>query len=259
LSPSIFHKIIDLPQHVTALVPQTSSTVGATATDQAGHTGDPAQEQYPDTAAPETPSVTVAGNPDGTLTATSHSEAGTQVTVHYATVAIAGISEDPGLSGSDFVTAGNTLLISVTVAGELIDGDRVRRCRWTAARRGMTPRQRAAARTCTTIRARQWPTARTRMRQACDGTAWTFDNTANTMADGTYDVIARIVDTAGYVGQSASQQVMIDTMPPSDVSTITSDGISDDNGASTSDFSPTTTRCSTTARRTRNAGIVNRQ
>ncbi|MDH2273604.1 Ig-like domain-containing protein [Moraxella porci] len=45
------------------------------------------------------------------------------------------------------------------------------------------------------------------------GTSWSYDNTTNTMAEGTYDVIARIVDTIGNVGPSATQEVVIDITP----------------------------------------------
>ncbi|WP_414925426.1 Ig-like domain-containing protein, partial [Pseudomonas zeae] len=45
-------------------------------------------------------------------------------------------------------------------------------------------------------------------------TEWQYDNTANIMADGVYNVMARVADTAGNIGQSTSQMVSIDSTAP---------------------------------------------
>lgn len=46
----------------------------------------------------------------------------------------------------------------------------------------------------------------------------------------------RVVDLAGNVGQTATQNVVVDTISPEAAKSITITGISDDTGASSSDF-----------------------
>ncbi|WP_414925584.1 Ig-like domain-containing protein, partial [Pseudomonas zeae] len=44
------------------------------------------------------------------------------------------------------------------------------------------------------------------------GTTWSFDNTANTLADGSYNLQARITDVFGNVEQTAVEIIKIDTL-----------------------------------------------
>ncbi|GHL45283.1 hypothetical protein ECZU29_01330 [Escherichia coli] len=63
------------------------------------------------------------------------------------------------------------------------------------------------------------------------GTSWSYAD-GRTLTDGTE--LRRVVDLAGNVGQTATQNVVVDTTSPAKSITIT--GISDDTGASSSDF-----------------------
>jgi hypothetical protein len=65
-------------------------------------------------------------------------------------------------------------------------------------------------------------------------TGWTFNNTANTLAQGAYTVQARVVDKAGNIGAAASHAVTVDTAITATAPTFTS--VSADTGDSASDF-----------------------
>ncbi|EMM5418262.1 Ig-like domain-containing protein [Citrobacter amalonaticus] len=67
------------------------------------------------------------------------------------------------------------------------------------------------------------------------GNSWTFDD-GRTLAEGTYDYWVRVIDTAGNVGETAHQQVTIDLTPPDAATTVTVDRISSDTGADNNDF-----------------------
>lgn len=124
------------------------------------------------------------------------------------TVTIDSISDDTGLSNSDFVTNDTSLTLRGTLGAALLDGEYVQ-----ISLDGGTTWQ-----TVTTL-----------------GTSWYF-NDGRTLSDGTYQYIVRVVDDAGNVGQSASQQVTVDTVAPDAAITITVDSISNDSGFSGSDF-----------------------
>ena len=78
--------------------------------------------------------------------------------------------------------------------------------------------------------------------------AWSFDNSGNTLADGKYSLRASIVDAAGNVITSASDQpLVIDTgassnpentpsTDPNTTASIAITGISTDTGTSASDY-----------------------
>ncbi|EPL05345.1 Ig-like domain-containing protein [Pseudomonas sp. CF161] len=124
-------------------------------------------------------------------------------------ISIASISSDSGTSSSDFITSDNTLVFSGNLGTSLAAGEGVR----ISLDGGAT-----------------WQAA------TVSGTAWTYDNTANTLADGTYTAQVQVIDTAGNLGQSASQSVIIDTTAPLATQTVSIDSITRDTGSSTSDF-----------------------
>ncbi|UFH58902.1 Ig-like domain-containing protein [Sulfurovum mangrovi] len=121
-------------------------------------------------------------------------------------VAITGIDEDTATAG-DFITSDNTLVFSGT-NGALGDGEKVQ----ISLDGGVT-----------------WTDA-----TQSDATHWSYDNTANTMADGTYTVEARVIDAAGNVGNTDSQSVVVDTTPPDSVA-VAITGIDEDT-ATAGDF-----------------------
>ncbi|MDF0604699.1 Ig-like domain-containing protein [Neisseriaceae bacterium TC5R-5] len=123
-------------------------------------------------------------------------------------ISIRSISQDTGLSSSDFITADNTLVFNGRLSSALSNGEFVQ----ISLDNGST-----------------WNSA------TVSGAAWSYDNTANILADGNYDVIARVIDTAGNIGQSASQTVTISSAATS-VNSLTIDAISQDTGPSSSDF-----------------------
>ena len=124
------------------------------------------------------------------------------------TIAIAGISDDTGLSSSDFVTRDTTLTVRGTLGAALAADERAQISLdggviWT---------------TLTVI-----------------GTSWSYAD-GRTLTDGTWNYTVRVVDLAGNVGQTATQNVVVDTTSPEAAKSITITGISDDTGASSSDF-----------------------
>ncbi|EFK18177.1 type 1 secretion C-terminal target domain (VC_A0849 subclass) [Escherichia coli MS 21-1] len=124
------------------------------------------------------------------------------------TITIAGISDDTGLSSSDFVTRDTTLTVRGTLGAALAADERAQirldgGVTWT---------------TLTVI-----------------GTNWSYAD-GRTLTDGTWNYTVRVVDLAGNVGQTATQNVVVDTTSPEAAKSITITGISDDTGASSSDF-----------------------
>ncbi|EOR9405452.1 Ig-like domain-containing protein [Escherichia coli] len=67
------------------------------------------------------------------------------------------------------------------------------------------------------------------------GTSWSYAD-GHTLTDGTWNYTVRVVDLAGNVGQTATQNVVVDTTSPEAAKSITITGISDDTGTSSSDF-----------------------
>ncbi|MGM7163830.1 Ig-like domain-containing protein [Escherichia coli] len=124
------------------------------------------------------------------------------------TITIAGISDDTGLSSSDFVTRDTTLTVRGTLGAALAADERAQ----ISLDGGVT-----------------WATL------TVNGTSWSYAD-GRTLTDGTWNYTVRVVDLAGNVGQTATQNVVVDTTGPEAAKSITITGISDDTGASSSDF-----------------------
>ncbi|VCX01423.1 hypothetical protein BANRA_03385 [Escherichia coli] len=124
------------------------------------------------------------------------------------TIAIAGISDDTGLSSSDFVTRDTTLTVRGTLGAALTADERAQ----ISLDGGVT-----------------WTTL------TVVGTSWSYAD-GRTLTDGTWNYTVRVVDLAGNVGQTATQNVVVDTTSPEAAKSITITGISDDTGTSSSDF-----------------------
>lgn len=124
------------------------------------------------------------------------------------TITIAGISDDTGLSSSDFVTRDTTLTVRGTLGATLAADERAQ----ISLDGGVT-----------------WTTL------TVIGTSWSYAD-GRTLTDGTWNYTVRVVDLAGNVGQTATQNVVVDTTSPEAAKSITITGISDDTGASSSDF-----------------------
>ncbi|HDI6112581.1 TPA: Ig-like domain-containing protein, partial [Escherichia coli] len=123
-------------------------------------------------------------------------------------ITIAGISDDTGLSSSDFVTRDTTLTVRGTLGATLAADERAQ----ISLDGGVT-----------------WTTL------TVIGTSWSYAD-GRTLTDGTWNYTVRVVDLAGNVGQTATQNVVVDTTSPEAAKSITITGISDDTGASSSDF-----------------------
>ncbi|ELH3086536.1 Ig-like domain-containing protein [Shigella dysenteriae] len=124
------------------------------------------------------------------------------------TIAIAGISDDTGLSSSDFVTRDTTLTVRGTLGAALAADERAQ----ISLDGGVT-----------------WTTL------TVVGSSWSYAD-GRTLTDGTWNYTVRVVDLAGNVGQTATQNVVVDTTSPEAAKSITITGISDDTGTSSSDF-----------------------
>ncbi|HAM5329010.1 TPA: Ig-like domain-containing protein [Escherichia coli] len=124
------------------------------------------------------------------------------------TIAIASISDDTGLSSSDFVTRDTTLTVRGTLGATLAADERAQ----ISLDGGVT-----------------WTTL------TVVGTSWSYAD-GRTLTDGTWNYTVRVVDLAGNVGQTATQNVVVDTTSPEAAKSITITGISDDTGTSSSDF-----------------------
>lgn len=124
------------------------------------------------------------------------------------TITIAGISDDTGLSSSDFVTRDTTLTVRGTLGAALAADERAQ----ISLDGGVT-----------------WTTL------TVIGTSWSYAD-GRTLTDGTWNYTVRVVDLAGNVGQTATQNVVVDTTSPEAAKSITITGISDDTGTSSSDF-----------------------
>ncbi|WP_414927281.1 Ig-like domain-containing protein, partial [Pseudomonas zeae] len=68
------------------------------------------------------------------------------------------------------------------------------------------------------------------------GTTWSYNHSANVLADNTYNLKARVVDAAGNAGQTANQILVVDTSAPSAAQTIAFSGITLDSGTSSTDY-----------------------
>ncbi|GIU03162.1 retention module-containing protein [Shewanella morhuae] len=127
------------------------------------------------------------------------------------TVAITSITDDTGASGSDFITNDNTLMFNGTV--DLGDDSTL----------------------AVTINGVVYTTANGLVIDASGN--WSIDLTGTTLADGTYPVSATVTDLAGN-SKTVTQDVVIDTKidQDGDGNTVAITSITDDTGASGSDF-----------------------
>ncbi len=124
------------------------------------------------------------------------------------TIAISAITTDTGLINNDFVTSDTTLAVNGTLGAALSVGEFAQ----ISLDGGVT-----------------WTTL------TVIGTSWSYAD-GRTLTDGTWNYTVRVVDLAGNVGQTATQNVVVDTTSPEAAKSITITGISDDTGTSSSDF-----------------------
>ncbi|MCU1718868.1 Ig-like domain-containing protein, partial [Pseudomonas sp. 5P_3.1_Bac2] len=108
------------------------------------------------------------------------------VSVPEAKVSIDSISDDSGVSSSDFITNDNSLLVHGSLDRELAAGERVE----------------------VSVDGSTWVVA------VRDGLHWTADLQGQILADGEHQLQARVIDAAANLGNSTSQTVQIDTSGP---------------------------------------------
>ncbi|NME37806.1 Ig-like domain-containing protein [Enterobacter asburiae] len=124
------------------------------------------------------------------------------------TITVDSITQDTGLSGSDFITSDNQISLKGTLGAALGSGDHAQ----ISLDGGVT-----------------WTDV------SVSGLNWTYVD-GRTLADGDYNYQLRVIDDAGNISATASQVVTIDTVAPDASKTIAIDSISDDTGLSGSDF-----------------------
>ncbi|QRQ14923.1 Ig-like domain-containing protein [Acinetobacter pittii] len=132
----------------------------------------------------------------------------TTVPAATTVISIASISDDTGASATDFITSDNSLTVNGSLAGSLAAGEVAQ----ISVDGGVTW-------TDLTVVAGNW--------SYVDG---------RTLADGNYTYDVRVVDAAGNVGSTDSQLVTVDTTVPAATTVISIASISDDTGASATDF-----------------------
>ncbi|MCG3098800.1 Ig-like domain-containing protein [Enterobacter sp. DRP3] len=124
------------------------------------------------------------------------------------TIAIDSISDDTGLSSSDFVTKDTSLTLHGSLGATLADGEYAQ----ISIDGGVT-----------------WQNV------IVTGNSWYYVD-GRTLGNQTYDYYVRVVDAAGNVGASAHQQVTVDTVAPDAAITVTVDSITVDTGFDNNDF-----------------------
>ncbi|WP_050859500.1 Ig-like domain-containing protein [Enterobacter cloacae] len=124
------------------------------------------------------------------------------------TITVDSITQDTGLSGSDFITSDTQISLKGTLGAALGSGDHAQ----ISLDGGVT-----------------W------IDVSVSGLSWTYVD-GRTLADGDYNYQLRVIDDAGNISATASQVVTIDTVAPDASKTIAIDSISDDTGLSSSDF-----------------------
>jgi hypothetical protein len=124
------------------------------------------------------------------------------------TIAIDSISDDTGLSGSDFITNDTSLTLHGSLGATLADGEYAQ----ISIDGGVT-----------------WQNV------IVTGNSWYYVD-SRTLGNQTYDYYVRVVDAAGNVGASAHQQVTVDTVAPDAAITVTVDNITVDTGFDNNDF-----------------------
>ncbi|WP_420251619.1 Ig-like domain-containing protein [Enterobacter asburiae] len=124
------------------------------------------------------------------------------------TIVIGSISDDTGLSGSDFITNDTSLTLHGSLGATLADGEYAQ----ISIDGGVT-----------------WQNV------IVTGNSWYYVD-SRTLGNQTYDYYVRVVDAAGNVGASAHQQVTVDTVAPDAAITVTVDNITVDTGFDNNDF-----------------------
>uniref|UniRef100_UPI00387DC5A8 beta strand repeat-containing protein n=1 Tax=Enterobacter asburiae TaxID=61645 RepID=UPI00387DC5A8 len=124
------------------------------------------------------------------------------------TITVDSITQDTGLSGSDFITSDSQISLKGTLGAALGSGDHAQ----ISLDGGVT-----------------W------IDVSVSGLSWTYVD-GRTLADGDYNYQLRVIDDGGNISATASQVVTIDTVAPDASKTIAIDSISDDTGLSSSDF-----------------------
>ncbi|EPQ7144963.1 Ig-like domain-containing protein [Enterobacter hormaechei] len=125
-----------------------------------------------------------------------------------ATITVDSVSQDTGLSDSDFITSDNQISLKGTLGAALGSGDHAQ----ISLDGGAT-----------------WADV------SVSGLSWTYID-GRTLTDGDYNYQLRVIDEAGNISATTSQVVTIDTVAPDASKTIAIDSISDDTGLSSSDF-----------------------
>ncbi|MDN4569325.1 Ig-like domain-containing protein [Enterobacter hormaechei] len=125
-----------------------------------------------------------------------------------ATITVDSVSQDTGLSDSDFITSDNQISLKGTLGAALGSGDHAQ----ISLDGGVT-----------------WTDV------SVSGLSWTYID-GRTLTDGDYNYQLRVIDEAGNISATTSQVVTIDTVAPDASKTIAIDSISDDTGLSSSDF-----------------------
>lgn len=145
----------------------------------------------------------------GNVGATHSQEIVVDLTAPAATtLTIDSVSQDYGLSGSDFITSDNQISLQGTLGAALGSGEHLQ---------------------LSIDGGASW------IDIAASGTRWTWVD-ERTLADGDYNYMLRVIDDAGNISATASQLVKVDTVAPDVSKTITIDSITDDTGLVLSDF-----------------------
>nr|WP_313853336.1 Ig-like domain-containing protein [Winslowiella toletana] len=124
------------------------------------------------------------------------------------TITVDAITQDTGLSDSDFITSDNQITLSGTLGAGLGNGDHAQ----ISIDGGVT-----------------WTDVNV------SGLKWTYVD-GRTLQDGDYNYQLRVIDDAGNISATTNQVVTIDTTGPAASKTVSIDSISDDTGLSNSDF-----------------------
>ncbi|MEY7148418.1 Ig-like domain-containing protein [Enterobacter cloacae] len=145
----------------------------------------------------------------GNVGATDSQDVVIDLTAPVATsITVDSISQDTGLSDSDFITSDTQISLKGTLGAALGSGDHVQ---------------------ISLDGGRNWTDV------SVSGLSWTYVD-GRTLADGDYNYQLRVIDDAGNISATVSQVVTIDTVVPDASKTIAIDSISDDTGLSNSDF-----------------------
>ncbi|WP_423887978.1 Ig-like domain-containing protein [Citrobacter freundii] len=124
------------------------------------------------------------------------------------TISIDSISDDTGLSGSDFITNDTSLTLHGSLGATLAADEYVQ----ISIDGGVT-----------------WQNV------IVTGNSWYYVD-GRMLQNATYDYYVRVVDVAGNIGASAHQQVTVDTVAPDAAITVTVDNITVDTGFDNNDF-----------------------